>query len=78
MVAGAAPVFGIVAFCLTFLFVTAAGEHRGVHIQSDGVELEFVKEPAIAAGVYSGGAGLVKKLEQTNNCFVACGMAPPK
>jgi hypothetical protein len=23
---------------------------RGVHIQCDGIELEFVKEPAVAAG----------------------------
>ena len=32
---------------------------RGVHIQCDGIELEFVKEPAVAAGPHSGGAGLV-------------------
>jgi len=24
---------------------------RGVHIQCDGIELEFVKEPAVAAGL---------------------------
>ena len=39
---------------------------RGVHIQCDGIELEFVKEPAVAAGPHSGGAVSVFKWFETD------------
>lgn len=77
-VTGAAFVFGVVALGTAFDLIAPAGENRGVHIQGDGVELEFVKELAVAACLHSIGAALVESLEQAHDGFVTGCVAPVK
>ena len=76
--AGATFVSGVVAFCATFNLAAPARQYGGVHIQGDGIELQFVKAPSVAAGVYATGAGLVKALKQAHDGFMACGFTPAK
>jgi hypothetical protein len=43
---------------------------------SKSMELEFAKEPGVAAGVHPDGAGLVKARQQAHDGLVGCGLAP--
>ena len=78
MVAGTALVLGVVALGAALNLAAPTGEHRGVHIQCDGAQLEFVKEPSVAAGLHPGGSGLIKALEQAHDGLVSGGLAPVK
>jgi hypothetical protein len=47
-------------------------------LSSDGVQLHLIKEPAVAAGLDPGAAGLVKALEQAHDGFVHSSAPPVK
>ena len=61
-------VFGVVAFLPAFDLATPAVQDGRVHIQGDGVQSQFVKQPAVAAGLNPGSDWLVKTL---NNLTMA-------
>ena len=54
-----------------------ARQDRRVHIQGDGVQAQGVEQPAVTAGLYPGGSGMVKALEQPDDGFVACALPQP-
>jgi hypothetical protein len=69
MVTGSAMVFGVVALVLAFDLATPAGLDGRVLDQFDRDQLQPIKEPAVAAGLDPGAAGLVKALEQARRLY---------
>jgi len=78
VVACPAFVTGVVALGCTLNLAAPAREHRGVHLQRDGVHAQGVEQPALSARLHPGGHGLVKALKQPDDGFVASGFAPAK